>query len=76
MPEEHKAVMHPMVAEWFVHNFTKQGETILDPFMGLGTTAIACANAGRNYIGFEISAEYCKMAEDRIYQQTSQQRMI
>ncbi|MFN8420455.1 MAG: site-specific DNA-methyltransferase [Anaerolineae bacterium] len=39
---------------------------ILDPFMGSGTTAIAAKNLERNYIGIEISPEYCKLAEDRI----------
>lgn len=39
---------------------------ILDPFMGSGTTAVACKKLGRNYIGFEISKEYCDIAEKRI----------
>ncbi|MBU0953565.1 MAG: site-specific DNA-methyltransferase [Nanoarchaeota archaeon] len=41
-------------------------KTILDPFMGSGTTAISAINFNRNYIGIEISPEYCKMAEERI----------
>lgn len=41
-------------------------EIILDPFMGSGTTALAAKNLGRKYIGFDISPEYCKMAERRI----------
>jgi modification methylase len=41
-------------------------QLILDPFMGSGTTAVACKRLGRDYIGIEISKEYCKMAEDRI----------
>jgi site-specific DNA-methyltransferase (adenine-specific) len=39
---------------------------ILDPFMGAGTTAMACKMFGRNYIGIEISANYCRIAEKRI----------
>jgi modification methylase len=39
---------------------------ILDPFMGSGTTAVAAKRLGRDYIGIEISQEYCKMATDRI----------
>ena len=39
---------------------------MLDPFMGSGTTAVACVETGRNYIGFEISEEYCNMANNRI----------
>ncbi len=41
-------------------------KTVLDPFMGSGTTAIAALNLNRNYIGIDISPEYCKMAEERI----------
>lgn len=39
---------------------------VLDPFMGSGTTAVAAKNLNRNYIGIELSPDYCKMAEDRI----------
>lgn len=41
-------------------------EVILDPFMGSGTTAIAAKKLGRDYIGIDISPEYCQMAEERI----------
>jgi len=40
--------------------------TVFDPFLGSGTTAVACKMLKRNYIGCEISPEYCKIAEDRI----------
>jgi site-specific DNA-methyltransferase (adenine-specific) len=40
--------------------------TVLDPFMGSGTTALSAMNFGRDYIGIDISPEYCKMAEQRI----------
>lgn len=66
MPKEHKAVMHPDVADWFIKTFTKEGETILDPCMGIGTTAFACISNNRNYIGFEISKEYCDIANERM----------
>lgn len=45
--------------------FTKEGAVILDPFMGSGTTAVACLLYNRNYIGFEINEEYIKIAEKR-----------
>ena len=41
-------------------------ETVLDPFMGSGTTAIAAKRMGRDYIGIDVSPEYCQMAVDRI----------
>jgi len=43
-------------------------EIILDPFMGSGTTAVVAKNLKRNYIGIELSPDYCKMAEERIAQ--------
>jgi len=45
---------------------------ILDPFMGSGTTAIAAINFRRNYIGIDISPDYCKMAEERIKRHSMQ----
>jgi len=44
---------------------------ILDPFMGSGTTAISAINFNRNFIGIDISPEYCKMAEQRINEHKS-----
>ena len=45
---------------------SQKGDLILDPFMGSGTTAVACKRLNRRYIGFEISKEYCKIAEARL----------
>jgi DNA modification methylase len=45
---------------------TKKGDLVLDPFMGSGTTAAACVELNRNYIGFEISKEYCRLANQRL----------
>lgn len=62
MPKEHKAVMHPDVADWFIKTFTQEGETVLDPCVGIGTTALACIKNNRHYIGFEIVKEYFNIA--------------
>ncbi len=51
-----------------IQKSTKPGQTIYDPFMGSGTTALACKELGRNYIGSEISTEYCAIAESRLAQ--------
>ena len=47
---------------------SKEGDTILDPFLGSGTTAVAAQNLHRNFIGIEISPEYCKIAKQRLRQ--------
>lgn len=49
---------------------------ILDPFMGSGTTAISAINFNRNYIGIDISPEYCEMAKIRINQHQPQTRLL
>lgn len=50
-------------------------EIVLDPFMGSGTTAIAATNLARDYVGIEISPEYCKYAKQRILEETGQQQL-
>lgn len=57
-----------------VASCSPQGGVIYDPFMGSGTTALSTINVGegRSYIGSEISENYCKMAEERIQNETSQ----
>jgi len=45
-----------------------KNKIILDPFLGSGTTAVACKNLKRNFIGIEINPEYCKIAEKRLAQ--------
>lgn len=49
-----------------VRSWTHEGDIVYDPFMGSGTTAEAALMLNRNYIGSEISANYCKIAEKRI----------
>ncbi len=46
--------------------FSGCGDVVLDPFMGSGTTAIACLKNNRKYIGFELNSEYCDVIEKRI----------
>ncbi len=50
-------------------------ETILDPFMGSGTTALSAINHGRNYVGIELSPDYCDMAVERIKSHIPQRRL-
>ena len=48
--------------------FTREGDVILDPFMGSGTTAVACKQLNRRFIGFEVNEDYVRLAEERLKQ--------
>ncbi len=54
---------------------SKEGDTILDPFMGSGTTGVACVQTGRNFIGIEIDPTYFAIAERRIAEAQMQPRL-
>lgn len=69
------ATLHPTqkpinLMKYLIKKCSDEGNIILDPFMGSGTTAVACKQLNRNFIGFEISPEYCKIAEKRLQQET------
>lgn len=48
--------------------FSEEGDTVMDPFSGSGSTAVSCVRLKRNYIAVEINPEYCKVAESRLRQ--------
>ncbi len=52
--------------EYLIKTYTNKGDTVLDFTIGSGTTAIACINTGRNYIGFELDKKYYQIATNRI----------
>ena len=65
-----KTSVHPTqkpvaLFEYLIRTYTNPGELVLDNCMGSGTTAIACLNADRQYVGFETDAEYYRAALDR-----------
>lgn len=54
---------------------SKFGDTVLDPFLGSGTTAVACINLNRNFIGIEKEPKYVEIANKRIEQARSQMKL-
>lgn len=52
--------------EYLIRTYTNEGDVVLDNCMGSGTTAVACINTNRHYIGFEINAEFYDIAKKRI----------
>ena len=62
----HSATFPFSLPEWFIKLFTKAGDVVLDPFVGVGTTAIMANSMNRNYIGIDIKKEYCELAEKQI----------
>ena len=64
--KNHSAVFPKELPIWFTKLFTKSGDTVLDPFVGSGTTSIAAFQLDRNSIGIEIQEEYYKLAIENI----------
>lgn len=63
----HDAEKPVALMEVLVENSSKTGETVLDPFMGSGTTGIACVNTNRRFIGIELDEKYYNLAAQRIF---------
>ena len=64
--KNHSAAFPEGLPEWFIKLFTKAGDTVLDPFMGSGTTIFVAQRMNRNAIGIEIVPEYFKMVKERL----------
>lgn len=66
-----RAKIHPTqkpvaLMEYLIRTYTREGDTVLDNTMGSGTTGVACANAGRRFIGMEMDASYFEIASKRV----------
>jgi len=64
------------LCEYLIKTYTKEGDTVLDNCIGSGTTAVACINTGRNFIGIEKDEKYWKIANDRIANHTKQLKIF
>jgi len=62
----HSAVFPATLPEWFIKLFTKAGDTVLDPFMGSGTTLQVSKGLERHSIGIDLTADYCTLAATRL----------
>lgn len=74
MKNEHPAAFPVKLIDRIISS--TNAKNVLDPFMGSGTTAISAINYKRNYIGIDLSPQYCKMAENRIKQHQAQAKLI
>lgn len=63
---KHKAGFPTSLIERIIKDFTCDGATIMDPYMGSGTTGVACINTKRNFIGIEIDKEYYDISLNRL----------
>ena len=65
--KNHSAAFPMGLPEWFIKLFTKEHDTVLDPFMGSGTTIIVAKRMNRNSIGIEIVPEYYEMVREQLF---------
>jgi len=67
-PDEHPATFSPTMISNFISFFTKSGQSVIDPFAGIGTTLVACQRTKRKGIGIELNKKYFKIAKIRTNQ--------
>ena len=68
----HRAVMNEDFSDEIIREFTLDTDTVLDPFMGLGTTGISCCKMGRDFVGIEIHEPYYDIAKRRLENENAQ----
>ncbi len=73
---EHPTPKDLRMVQWLIECSTEKGDLVLDPFMGSGTTGVACVRTGRRFIGIEIDEAYFKIAQRRIAEAQAQPRLF
>ena len=81
LPESARRVGHPApfpveLPSRLIQLYTFEGDLVLDPFLGSGTTAVAAVESNRHYVGYELSAEYIEIAQRRIHEGRTGKRSI
>ena len=64
--KSHSAAYPEALPEWFIKLFTDEGDLVLDPFVGSGTTCVVAQSLRRNSVGIEILSKYCGLAEEEV----------
>ena len=72
----HPAPFPLSLARDHIRTWSSEGDIVLDPFLGSGTTALAAIDTNRHFIGFDISADYVKIARDRIDEALAQIKLF
>ena len=62
----HPAVYPIEIPLKHIQSWSNEGDTVLDPFMGSGTTGLACKNTNRNFIGIELNTNYFELAKSKL----------
>ena|SRR3990167_9386701 len=65
-PNKHPTTKPMPLIKRLLVDFSNKGDSVLDPFLGSGTTLVACKELKRNGIGIEISEKYCEIAKKRL----------
>lgn len=63
---DHVSIKPNALMRWLVRLACRKGGTVLDPFMGSGSTGVACMDEGMGFVGIELDEHYCEIAEARI----------
>jgi DNA modification methylase len=74
--KDHSAAFPKSLATWFIKLFTDEGDRVLDPFVGSGTTSVVAKELGRSSLGIDTKLEYCKQAKKRLAGETEDEGLF